>query len=157
MALQLCHSQAMSLDLIRPLYYFPCHLVQWHKKIYVILLHISNGNSQEGTISQQCYLVSSRVPRVEVSLCSLCWVPDPNTVCASDQKKKSPFSMVWIKRWPWEHSLSRRSHWKANPSLLSRVPTRKWRDKDCQARGNETILQSLPWHCSSGNSLSNSG
>lgn len=48
----------------------------------------SNANSHEGIISRQCYLASSQVPWVEVSLCSSCWVPDPNAACASYGKKK---------------------------------------------------------------------
>lgn len=46
------------------------------------------------------------------------------------KKKKSQFSMVWIKRWPWEHVQLCLwfwwSHWKANPAWLSCAPTRKW-------------------------------
>lgn len=68
--LSIYSSQPQSLDFLRAVYYFPLHFVQWHKKMCLMLVHISNASSQEGTISQQCYLASSWVPWVEVSLCS---------------------------------------------------------------------------------------
>lgn len=105
-----------------------------------MLARISNVNSHEGRISQQCYLVSSQVPRVEVSLCSWCWVPDPNIACAS-YEKKSQFSMVWIKRWPWEHvQLCFQfwwSHWTASPQPTVGCPVHPHGNEERQGLSNK--------------------